>query len=421
MNRPGVVLSRLGLIDGARQSLLLNLHKKRLARAGVPEQLVDLAKLSAPKVVVSKALKKVTHNNYIDIPLSMQDEKQGLTALQIKVNSIPVYPGAGLKIAGNQLDKTVMVKLSQGINRLQILVSNQNGVNSSIVDKIVNSVAPAVGRDLWVVAIGVSDYENDQLDLNYAAKDATDLTQYLAKQKGVFDHVHTAQILNKAGTKEIIKAAKSFVARARVDDTVMVFFSGHGFLDAKMDYYFGTTDIDPYHPVKKGLPYDDMVSLLAGIDARKRVLFIDSCHSGEVDEDNTEVAELNQTMATKGMRIRRFKGFKTKKKAGLSTSFELLKANFADLTANNGAIVLSASTGNEYALENGQWKNGVFTFSILEAMSTFKTSNVDVNKNQQLEMSELRDYVYRRVNELTFGQQQPTTRQEPLGLDFRIH
>jgi uncharacterized caspase-like protein len=90
---------------------------------------------------------------------------------------------------------------------------------------------------------------------------------------------------------------------------------------------------------------------------------------------------------------------------------------FANLQRGSGAAVITASSGVEYALESQKWKNGVFTYSVLEGLQSKKA---DTNKDGEVRVSELRDYVVRRVKELTNGQQTPTSRQESIEFDFRV-
>ena len=84
---------------------------------------------------------------------------------------------------------------------------------------------------------------------------------------------------------------------------------------------------------------------------------------------------------------------------------------FANLNNGNGTTVLSAAGGREYALESDQWKNGVFTYSLLKAL---KNSATDENANKKISVKELKKAVFTSVKSLTGGRQKPTSRVELL-------
>ena len=77
---------------------------------------------------------------------------------------------------------------------------------------------------------------------------------------------------------------------------------------------------------------------------------------------------------------------------------------------------LTQSSGREFAYETAEIKNGVFTSALLQGLS----GAADADKDGRVRVSELRDYVGRRVRELTAGQQNPTMRRENLANDFSI-
>ncbi|MDC0673222.1 hypothetical protein [Nannocystis radixulma] len=66
---------------------------------------------------------------------------------------------------------------------------------------------------------------------------------------------------------------------------MVVFVAGHGMLDTNLDDYFVTHDFERERPNVRGLSYEQLESLLDGIPARRKLMMMDTCHSGEVDED----------------------------------------------------------------------------------------------------------------------------------------
>ena len=81
------------------------------------------------------------------------------------------------------------------------------------------------------------------------------------------------------------------------------------------------------------------------------------------------------------------------------------------------AVVIASASGKEFAYESNEWRNGVFTYALLEGL---KSKSADRNSDGQITVSELKDYVTQRVQFLTSGKQTPTSRRENLDFDFRV-
>jgi hypothetical protein len=162
------------------------------------------------------------------------------------------------------------------------------------------------------------------------------------------------------------------------------------------------------------LAYDELESLLDSIPARKKLMLIDACHSGEVDKEEFQQVKISQStlaanhVVSKGGEIAESE--EGSQKLGLKNSFELMQNLFVNVGKSTGATIISAAAGTEFALENGSLKNGVFTYCIMEAMDKFPTMKV----------SELKKIVGARVQELTNGMQKPTSRNEAIAVDWKV-
>jgi hypothetical protein len=179
-------------------------------------------------------------------------------------------------------------------------------------------------------------------------------------------------------------------------------------LSKEFDYFLSTYAVNFEKPEENGLPYDELESLLDSIPARKKLLLIDACHSGEVDKD--DLVALN---ATDKKLIKGFKpvAYKTEGHLGLKNSFELMQSLFVNVGKSTGATIISAAAGTEFALEGvDNLPNGVFTYCILEAMG----------KNKTMKISELKKTVGERVVEITKGLQKPTSRNETIAVDWEV-
>jgi hypothetical protein len=192
-----------------------------------------------------------------------------------------------------------------------------------------------------------------------------------------------------------------------VNDKVIMSYSGHGLLSREFDYYLSTYAVDFDRPEVQGLSYDELESLIDSIPARKKLMLIDACHSGEVDKEDLVALNSTPDSLIKGLKP---VAYKQEGHLGLKNSFELMQSLFVNVGRSTGATVISAAAGTQFALERNDLKNGVFTYCILEILRNEKTVSI----------SDLRKKVGDKVKELTRGQQQPTSRNETLTTDWDL-
>ena len=186
------------------------------------------------------------------------------------------------------------------------------------------------------------------------------------------------------------------------------FAAGHGLLGDDLDYFFGTSDIDFAAPAGRGLRFDALEGLLDGLRSRQKLLLLDTCNSGELDK--SDIVALAGTLPAKARQV----GARGVRKVGTIGAGELLRLQdelFADLRRGSGAAVISSAGGAEFAMESDQWKNGAFTYALLQGL---RQRGADRGRTGRLTVAELRDLVVPLVLKLTQGLQRPTTRRESI-------
>ncbi len=251
-----------------------------------------------------------------------------------------------------------------------------------------------------------------------------------AAATGSRGQVHLLDLTDEKATKTGIAQAREWLKQTHPNDLVILFAAGHGITDAQQDYYFGTYDIDPGQPQVNGLPYEQFEALLDGIPALRKLLLLDTCFSGEIDKEApTVVADAVKTrdgvVKMRAFRAVNVVADESTAPASVASSaasgpaatqhFEDL---FADLRRGTGAVVISSASGNEYALEGEQWKNGVFTYALLNGL---KSGKADANHDGTVSVGELQAYMIDEVRRLTAGGQNPTVRRENLDFDFSVY
>ncbi|MFO0994152.1 MAG: caspase family protein [Hyphomicrobiales bacterium] len=251
---------------------------------------------------------------------------------------------------------------------------DQASVPSSVPIKWTGNSTQGPKPKLFALLVGVSDYDDDQLKLRYAAKDAADLEAALKEQEGrYFDSVNTVLLLDHRASENKIEVELSRLRKkASPTDYVLVFMAGHGVTDAQGGFHF--------LPADASLEEDELAATsLSGIVIReslrtiqaKVLLFMDACHAGNGIEGGGQ-GRADMT------------GF----------------AN--DLSQDsNGIVMFASSTGRQVSFEDSRWQNGAFTDALI---ATLKDPEA-YGKDGLLSTSELDEQLSERVATLTENRQ----------------
>ncbi len=433
LNRPDILLERVGapgeIISGARQ-----LREKRLARLGLKEEMLK-PDFHLPEIKFEDNLPSTVSTDQIAVNVKAADSAYLLKRLKVYVNNVPVNGREGELLSGEgvrSLDRTIPIKLSFGKNKIQVSVVNSAGAESLYSTAEVLCSANRGKPSLYVVSLGVSVYQDKNWNLRYAAKDAKDVASALNTNSGG-RYVSVKQLLltDEQVSNGCVSTIRKFLSASTVNDSVVMFIAGHGLLDEHYDYYFGTSDIDFSKPSRSGIRFDELEEILAEVPSLRKSLLIDTCHAGELDEEEKRLlaaapagavkmgASVSggqitmNSVGTRGMAVKAIEGSNRK-----SDWYNQLQGFFVDLKRGSGSTIFSSSAGAEYALESSEQKNGLFTYALLEALRGNKAS--DLNNDGTIQISEVSEYVKKRVVELTKGRQTPNVRQINLEGDFPL-
>ncbi len=419
-NRPDIVFAKSAYSNPQEINAFYKAYLKRIKKLGFNKDAFD-SDFNIPLIAIENAreLPILTSENTIDLRLNLIDSLYNLDRLNVWINDVAIYgtKGVDLKEEGKkQIYKNLKLELAQGKNKIQVSCLNQKGVES-FKETVVIKYEPknAVEPNLYLITIGTSKYLDNNFNLQYAAKDAKDVAE-LFKKDHYFNKVIVKTLTDEQVTKENIEKLKLFLADATINDEVIIFVAGHGVLDVDLNYYLASHDMDFNDPAKRGIPYEDVEKLLDGIKPLKKILFVDACHSGEIDKDEMELAQVEATEQGE-VTFRAAGASVVSKSVETQNTSELSKELFTDLRRGTGATVVSSAGGGEYAMESGEWKNGLFTYCLINGI---QTKEADLNKDGKIMLSELQKYVQSQVLKLSGGKQQPTSRIENISSDFRV-
>jgi WD40 repeat protein len=410
-NRPDRVMETVGHFNAAEYAAYHEAWGKRRAKYGPFRFPDDNAVKPTLRIVEKARIPSITNEPDLNLNYAISASEDIIDLLEITVNGVPISSSAFL-FADRKMHHasgSLSVPLTIGLNRIVCRVRAQGGMTSDD-EEVLISYLPKAGAPapaVYFIGIGAGSYRDASKNLKYAAKDIHDLSVRLQQK---FPGIHIDTLVNDQVSRENVNALRKRLEKTNANDLVLVSYSGHGLLDSRLDYFLATYDIDFAKPENGGLPYEELTGLLRGIPARRKLLFIDACHSGEVDKtalDSSSYTELIQKEA---------KGVEAPVVKISQNAFELMQQYFADIGPGDGTVVISASGGRAYAYEDARYANGVFTYALLSGLD----GNADENGDAHITVGELRSYTGKTVVELTSGRQRPTTRQDNLGWNWML-
>ncbi len=410
-NRPDLLLERLGNTDRLMLKYLREQHLLRLKKAGTPAGASAAWDLPTAKIIEGKP-----EGTHYTLRFRLKAGKSPLLRYNLYVNDVPLYGAYGREISGQDVTLTEKIELSGGRNKIEVSCLNAAGAESFRPFLYAERKETGPGR-LYFLGFGISQYRDSRLNLKYAAQDALDLAEAFRSMKPYYTEAYIHTFTDRAVTPETIQKARKLLATAGVDDTVVLFIAGHGLhaADDRAAYYFLTHNTDLDKLPQTAASFELLESLLQGISPRKKLFLMDTCESGEYDES----LERPYRIKKDGRRIqaRTSRALSAVLKKGRSRRPYLLQKEryiFNDLYRRSGAVVISSSEGNEFSYESDDFRNGIFTESLLDALAGL----ADFNEDGQVSLEELKRYLKETVPGMSGGRQHPVIDRDNLYQKF---
>jgi len=249
-----------------------------------------------------------------------------------------------------------------------------------------------------VLAIGVGNFEDQRWpSLKYVEKDAASVFQAL---KNNFDGgwLLTPQSTGQAVTRQSVMDAIAQLEKENrsENDTVVIYFSGHGTLASGPRPETGGLGLRKFlvmgdtrfnDPDATALGIDELLQRFQKLRSRRKALIIDSCYAG----------------GGKAYLTPQIMNILAQQKAGAMQ--EPLD------TVVESAAIYTASAWAEEARDSEKLGHGVYTYFLLEG---FKS---DLDGDGAVSMSEAHQYASNRVIAYTQNNQHPTAKVEFVGKD----
>jgi hypothetical protein len=221
----------------------------------------------------------------------------------------------------------------------------------------------------YALLIGVENYQLAP-PLRYIRQDVSQISRTL-RDRGGFGRDRILELTDAASAPEYQPSAATlraqipnFLRRPLPTDTLIVYFSGHGFRDQEGKMYLAPLDCDPAKPEETGLPVEWLRDQLKNCKAKTKLLIIDSCHAGsdKGDEDTAGVPA------------------------------ELLGKPFGELS---GVFTLASSSAREKSQLWDAKQHSLFTYWLNQGLK----GHADENSDGRIHFDELYGYVHDHVRE----------------------
>jgi len=386
--RPDVVAKVLETLDEPEAIRIAN------EESGKKSKEVPVTKILPPVVsILSPKDGSETSAKEIEVKFEVRSPSgEPVTGVKVLVDGRPI--GRGLTIKEIQKDQDVhatKVPIPEKDAEISIIAENRNAASEPATvslkwSKKVKEDEFTIKPKLYVLAIGVSKYEDKDLTLQFAAKDAKDFVKSLLQQKGGLYRDVVVKVLTdeKATRDEIIDGFEWISKETTSHDVAMVFLAGHGINDSGGVYYFLPVNTNLERLRRTAVPFTEMKNTVTSL-AGKTILFIDTCHAGNIMGARGAPPDITGVVN------------------------ELA-------SAENGAVVFASSTGKQYSFEDPTWGNGAFTKAAVEGIE----GKADYTGKGKITINMLDLYISERVKELTKGKQTPATAKPKTIPDFPL-
>ncbi len=311
----------------------------------------------------------------VTVRLSLSDQGGGIGDIRLYLNGTAVIMDSRAVVirekAGQPVLKTYPLKLLKGNNIIKAVAFNgDNSMQSNEATlEVVATYAQSGKPSLSALVIGIDEFKNPKLKLQYSAADAELFAATLrSASEGLFDRVTIKKMTKPEETTNaaIIREIKSFQS-LRPDDLFVFYIASHGTVD-EGEYFLITSNVGSLRTERlkmDGISQHMLKEALANIPATKKLIIIDTCNAGALGE------AIQVAMLTRGM--------------SEDTALKILSRAV-------GSTILSASTSVQEALE-GYQGHGLFTYVLTEGLK----GKADKGKTGYIKTTDLADYVDNEV------------------------
>jgi len=248
------------------------------------------------------------------------------------------------------------------------------------------------------LVIAIAEYDKVSPLPRAVLNDANDLVSVLTAHDGCrFDPDNVLQLVNDQATRSaILDGLRGIAARATSEDTVCVYFTGHGALideddENTVESVLVPADCDLDDLLATSISSTELSAALDAIPARRLVVFVDACHAA---------------------------GAATLKLAGKGA---VVKLGYAEksldrLADGKGRTLMASSRTDETSLIMPGDRNSAFTSVLIDGLK----GGADQRGDGEIRVFDLFDYISKGVPSKTNDEQHPVFKAARLEQNFCV-
>ncbi len=265
-----------------------------------------------------------------------------------------------------------VVSLVGGTNTFSATARNKDNIESDINSAELFSEVTGKTSTCYVLAVGINQYKNPRMVLNYAKPDAESFEKII-NERGVqlYKNLEVHTLFDEDATRAaILNKMDELAAKIHQEDVFIFYYAGHGSMVDDRFFFIPSESLRLYDLSslqRDAIEANVLQEKLKNIHALKQLIVMDACQSGASVE----------LLASRGA---------AEEKA------------IAQLSRSAGIHVMASAGSEQFAAEFAELGHGLFTYLLVKALQ----GDADgAPKDGKVTIYELKSYLDDQVPELT--------------------
>jgi WD40 repeat protein len=345
-------------------------------RGGVDEYKGIQGKLSkSPPPIIKVATVPGPDATQTEVLIRITDSGTGIDNVKLFHNgkSIPINRQV-LTLPSRKGESTTyrhMINLVGGINTFTASATNKDKIESDARSVELYSDHASKNSVCYVLSVGINQYKNPKMTLNYAKPDAESFGKVLDEKGSLFKNTELHHLYDGDATRaNILNKLEELSGKIRQEDVFIFYYAGHGSM-VDNQFFFIPTESSRLYDLsslqRDAIEASVLQDKLKNIKALKQLIVMDACQSGGSVE----------LLATRGA---------AEEKA------------IAQLSRSAGIHVMASAGSEQFATEFTELGHGLFTYLLIKALQ----GDADgAPKDGKVTIYELKSYLDDQVPEMT--------------------